>query len=364
MNKKIIAGAVLAIASGAAFAQSTITLYGVVDAGVTASKGIQTDAGKKSRIGLDSGLLSGSRIGFKGAEDLGSGTSAIFNVEAGFDASNGKQTADGLFGRRAVVGLTNASYGTLELGRQDSVLDDLISNFDASGNATAAGAGNIIKYDDRINNSITYTTADYAGFSAKANYGFGEKTGSASAGRFYGLSLNYTNGAFAASLAGGHSDYTNKNTVNGEQVVVGSVSDAAEAFGDASKRNIYLLGASYDFGAFKPFALLSYGKTTLLNADPAVKDKSATLGVAVPFGASTVMASAGYVNVKPQGGQSVNAQQYYVAYTYDLSKRTTLYAAYDFIKSGSKLKASSYADTFTTATGGNQVLGVGIRHKF
>lgn len=357
MNKKIIAGAILGIASGAAFAQSSVTIYGVVDAGLTATRGVTgTDSQKHSRVGLDSGLLSGSRIGFKGTEDLGNGTSAIFNLEGGFNVDNGASAQNStLFGRRAIVGLTNASYGTIELGRQSSVLDNVAGGFDVTGNSTAMGAGNIVKWDNRINNSVTYTTANYAGFSAKANYGFGESAGSASDGRFYGLSLNYANGPFAASLAGGHSDYTNKNAIaNGD--VTGSA-----VFANASKRDLYLLGASYDFSVVKAFGLLSYGKTTQI-ADPKLTDKAAVLGVSVPFGASTVMATAGYVNVKPNGEKSGNAQQYGIGYTYDFSKRTTFYATYDYVKNSDSLKDAGY--TFKTANSGNQLLGVGIRHKF
>lgn len=364
MNKKIIAGAILGIASGAAFAQSSVTIYGVVDAGLTATKGVAAaDGSKKSRVGLDSGLLSGSRIGFKGVEDLGGGTSAIFNIENGFNVDNGTQGQGALFGRRAVVGLTNASFGTIELGRQSSVLDNTMGAFTADGNSTAIGAGNLIKYDNRINNSITYTTANYAGFSAKGNYGFGEKTGSASAGRFYGLSLNYANGAFAAGLAGAHSDYTNKTTSGTTVTNNNTTSDVigSKVFANAAKRDIYLLGASYDFGVVKPFALLSYGDTTFVDASKA-KDKGASIGVAVPFGASTVLATATYINVKPNGQQSGNAQQYALGYTYDFSKRTTFYATYDYVKNSNELKNANVA--FTTANNGNQLLGVGIRHKF
>lgn len=366
MKKKIIVSAILGVISGAAFAQSSVTIYGTVDAGLTASRGIVGDNGQKqSRIGLDSGLLNSSRIGFKGNEDLGGGTSAIFNVEAGFNADDGQNTqgTNALFGRRAIVGLTNDDAGKIELGKQDSILDDTVGSFDAYGNANATAAGNIIRYDDRISNSITYTTPNYAGFTAKANYGFGEKAGSAADGRFYGLSLNYNNDAFAASLAAAHSDYTNTSTSGTTVTNNSSVYDTANFFGNASKRNLYLLGASYDFGVVKPYALLSYGKTNVTdNTYDTVKDKAAVLGVSVPFGASTFLASAGYVNVKPNGQSSGNAQQYTVGYTYDFSKRTAMYATYDYIRNSDSLTNKNIS--YTTVTGGNQVLGVGIRHSF
>lgn len=371
MNKKIIAGAVLTIASSAAFAQSSVTIYGLLDAAVTATRGVTGDDGQKhSRVGLDSGGMSSSRIGFKGTEDLGGGTSAIFNLEAGFNVDNGQNTQGSgqLFGRRAIVGLTNESYGTIELGRQDSVLDDTLSAFDASNGANLTSAGNLVPYDDRINNSVTYTTANYAGFTAKANYAFGENAGSGSNGRFYGISLNYANDAFAAGLAAAHSDYsgTNKST---SDVYGWNTIDATTGFGSAPvKRDLYVLGASYDFGVVKPYAMVTYGKTnydtiSATGTDAGkLKDKSAIIGVSVPFGASTVIASAGYTNVKPDGSQSGNAQQYYVAYTYSLSKRTTLYAAYDYLRNSDKLK--EYGLERTGLTGGTQALALGVIHKF
>lgn len=387
MKTKIIVGSVLAALSGAAFAQSSVTIYGVIDAGLTASKGVTaSDGSKKSRVGLDSSILSGSRLGFRGVEDLGGGTSAIFNIENGFNVDNGTQGQGALFGRRAIVGLTNNNVGTLELGRQSSVLDNTLGSFDATGNTSALGAANVIKYDNRLNNSVTYTTPTYAGFNAKANYGFGEKTGSASDGRFYGLALNYANGAFAATLAGGHSDYKNSTASIANNSISytssNSVADAASFFNTynsstqtgtvANKRDLYLLGASYDFNVVKTYALLSYGKTGVNNFQNAsttnvastgnYKDKAAVLGVSVPLGASTFYASAGYVNLKADGAKSGNAQQYALGYSYAFSKRTDLYVAYDYIKNSDELKAKK--QVYTTFNSGNQLLAVGVRHRF
>lgn len=386
MKTKIIAGTVLFAFGGAAFAQSTVTIYGLLDAGITASKGVVSNGQKHSRVGVDSSVLSGSRLGFRGTEDLGDGTKAFFNIENGFTVDNGQQSQGALFGRRAIVGLNNDSYGTVELGRQSSVLDNTIGAFDTTGNTSALGAGNIIKYDNRLNNSVTYITPSYAGFSAKANYGFGEKAGSASAGRFYGIALNYLNNAFAVSLAAAHSDYTNSTSAIASGKVSStssnSVADATSYFNSysattqtgqiANKRNLYLLGASYDFNVVKTYALLSYGKTDVSNfqngstsditSTGSVKDKAAVLGISVPLGASTVYASAGYVNVKPEGGRSGNAQQYALGYSYAFSKRTDLYVAYDYIKNSDSLKDSSR--TFSTFNSGNQILALGVRHRF
>lgn len=355
MNKKIIAGAILGIASGAAFAQSSVTIYGVVDAGLTYAKDYKATG--HSRVGLDSGLQSGSRIGFKGTEDLGNGTAALFQLEAGFGVDDGStKNGTGLFTRRAVVGVSDTTLGTVLVGRKSSNIDDLASNFDAFGNGTNAAVGNVTKYDNRMNNGIYYTTSTFAGFSAQAEYAFGENTSTAygsnnaSDGRHYGLSLNYANGPFAASLAGAHSDYKGATD---------SVADASSLFGySIAKRDQYALGASYDFAVVKPFALLSYAKNTQLTSANSLKDKSATVGVTAPFGASTVLASVGYVNVKENGSKANDATQYALGYTYNFSKRTNLYTAYTYVKADQSLKATA------TTLSGTQSFAVGIRHKF
>ena len=123
MKKNMIALAVTAAFAMPAFAQSSITLYGVIDEGINYT----SNAGDKSAYQLESGYAQGSRWGLKGSEDLGSGLKAIFDLENGFDVnSGGLQEGGRIFGRQAFVGLTSANYGTLTFGRQyDSVVDYL-----------------------------------------------------------------------------------------------------------------------------------------------------------------------------------------------------------------------------------------------
>ena len=157
MQKKMIALAVAGLVSGAAFAQTNVTVYGVVDVGYMYSK---SDNLKFS--GLESGGMSGSRIGFRGTEALGNGLNAVFQAEFGFatDSFNGVSPFTNL--RNSWVGLQHASYGTFTAGRQNSVAYDWVSKGFAS-DVTVVYPSNTIQNSfvqlntgDRVNNSIKY----------------------------------------------------------------------------------------------------------------------------------------------------------------------------------------------------------------
>ncbi|MGN4074153.1 porin, partial [Burkholderia gladioli] len=116
MKKSIAALAVTAAAASPALAQSSVTLYGVIDEGLNYTNNI---GGKGGAVELTSGYAQGSRWGLRGTEDLGGGLAAIFTLENGFDASSGKAQEGGrMFGRQAYVGLQDKRYGTVTLGRQ------------------------------------------------------------------------------------------------------------------------------------------------------------------------------------------------------------------------------------------------------
>lgn len=166
-------------ASQIAHAQSSVTLYGVIDAGVTYvsnQKGSGSNSGGKT-IGLQSGNVDTNRWGLRGVEDLGGGLSAIFNLENGFNVSNGKFNNGGdEFGRTAFVGLDSAQYGRITLGRQE----DSIETFVAPLSATSF-AGNLASHpfdsdnltnNVRLNNAVMFRSRDYAGFVVGGGYAF------------------------------------------------------------------------------------------------------------------------------------------------------------------------------------------------
>ncbi|WP_143281835.1 porin, partial [Caballeronia humi] len=150
----------------AAYGQSSVTLYGIIDAGFN----YQSNANGGRLFAMTSGVNQGSRFGLLGSEDLGGGLKAIFRLENGFDVTNGRLGQGGLmFGRQAYVGLSNP-YGTLTFGRQYDSLIDFGSQYSVSnqwGGYISAHPGDLdnFNYSFRSNNAVKFTSANYAGFS-------------------------------------------------------------------------------------------------------------------------------------------------------------------------------------------------------
>jgi predicted porin len=171
MQKKLIALAVAGLVSAPAFAQSNVTIYGVADAGL----GIG-DHGSNDFQGVISGVLSGSRIGFKGSEDLGNGMKAVFQLEQGFDIGNGAEhREDRTFSRQSWVGLSGA-FGTVGLGYQYA--PGYFANYDALNAALISpqstltnGLGMTITPNSpaRWDNSVTYT-GKFEALTVRGNY--------------------------------------------------------------------------------------------------------------------------------------------------------------------------------------------------
>ncbi|WP_414143793.1 porin, partial [Burkholderia territorii] len=163
----LVAGAV----SAPVFAQSSVTLYGIVDAGIT----YVNNSHGSAQVAAQSGVAQGSRWGLKGAEDLGSGMKLIFQLENGFNVFNGKLGQGGLeFGRQAYVGLTDNAWGTLTLGRQYDPIVDLVQPASMNGNwgALFSHANDIDNVDNgfRVNNAIKYVTPTFSGLSGEVMY--------------------------------------------------------------------------------------------------------------------------------------------------------------------------------------------------
>ena len=343
MKKSLIALAALA-AVGAASAQSSVTLYGVMDAGYTwaehtAKMGPNTT--KVTNTGFTSGNLSGSRWGLKGQEDLGNGLAAVFNVEAGFDGINGNFTTG--FNRRAVVGL-KGSFGQVLVGRDDTPLDNL-----ASGNYQAIDS---FSYDNwggfwfpagpalyTGNYSGIHYTGEFSGVSVRAFAGYDEYKeevngvlvpGSKVKGHGVGLGLGYASGAFSIDGAVQHFD--------------GVLSAKNTEFG---------VGASYDFG---PAKLMGHYLGNKVENWPTFQQFG--LGVTAPFGAATLGAQYAYNRGKTPfpvfGATKVSGHDFGVIANYALSKRTDLYARAMRSNSWKVLNAKDYSDSVT----------VGIRHRF
>ena len=345
MKKSLIALAALA-AVGAASAQSSVTLYGILDAGYTWTEHTGKIPGltvKTTETGFTSGNLSGSRWGMKGQEDLGNGLAAVFNVEAGFDSINGDFTTG--FNRRSVVGLKGA-FGQVVVGRDYTPIDDLASgkyqaidsfSYDNLGGYYLPGPD---LYTDRYN-GIHYT-GEFSGVSVKAFAGYDEtkveQTGlptTTTKGHGVGLGLGYASGAFSIDGAVQHF----------EQAI---------ALPGAGKNTEFGVGASYDFG---PAKLMGHYLGNKIENWPTFQQFG--LGVTAPFGAATLGAQYAYNRGKTTGGMgdhTITGHDFGVIANYALSKRTDLYAR--------AMRANAWKMSWGSYKSHSDSVTVGIRHRF
>jgi predicted porin len=357
MKKTVFALAMLsAFAGGAAAAESSVTIYGIVDAGVVhEDKGAAASDAKPggAKTSLNSGLQSGSRLGFKGSEDLGGGLSAIFTLENGFNVDDGTttqsitvpatktapaQTQSRLFGRQAWVGLSGG-FGALKLGRQNTPMRTAVESIDPFG---IGMAGSLDKYFNdngggfRMDNAVNYMTPALGGFFAQAAYGFGETAGDTSASRQVGFSTGYADGPINALVA-----YHN---INGDVATGGS-------------NRTTLVGATYDFKVAKVNFGYEWSKADNLAGVTTGDARDLMIGGSVPFGASAVIGS--YIRHKNQLASDGGYNHLAFGYTYSLSKRTNLYASL-----GRTSNDSASAKNVDLAGENYSVYMFGLRHKF
>ena len=360
MKIKLFAAAAAALVSAGAFAQSSVSLYGVADAGVEWVN--KAPGNGDSRVALQSGNMSGSRWGLRGTEDLGGGLKGIFNLESGFNIDDGRSAQDNrLFGRAAYVGL-QGQWGQLTLGRQTNLLYDFALQYDpmaiasrysiASQDAALAG---------RADNAVKYI-GTFGGLTASALYSTRsdgqEVAGNNKLGREWSAGLNYASGPFAI---GAVYDQSNGNTDNA--ALAGLVADI--------KTQRATVAGTYAFGPAKLYAGYRWLNTTHpLASESLLRSNMYWLGAgyqATP--ALTLTGTAYYQNFKTTGAG--NPWLFVVGGDYALSKRTDAYLNLAYAKNSSNaalpLGVNGIGDVFTSADGStNNQMGavVGIRHKF
>ncbi|CAG9274600.1 porin [Paraburkholderia unamae] len=184
--------------AGAANAQSTVTLYGLISVGIAWSP---NQSGHHTWQAL-SGQNQSPRWGLRGTEDLGGGNSAVFTLENGFNPYNGSASQSGrLFGRQAYVGLSSQRWGTLTAGRQyDAVVDYLGPNTAWSWLGSVGDSDNTFN-NIRIQNSLKYVTPNIKGFKATALYGFSNAPGGFSNNRAFSFGASYDFGGLNWNIA-------------------------------------------------------------------------------------------------------------------------------------------------------------------
>ena len=360
MKKSLIALAVLA-ASGAAMAQSSVTMFGVVDTGVSYVKG-SGDAGT-SNYGMHSGANSSSRLGFRGVEDLGGGLKAGFWLEGGIGTDVGDGSGAGApkgagfsFQRRSTVSLMG-NFGEVRLGRDEVAAYNKLagySPFSVIGVGAFRGWNTTTGDGIRQNNMIAYYTPNISGFNAGVNYAFGEQNNNSSASRYVGGYVGYNNGPLSVTLSADR-----KN--NADLGVSG--------FNAAPKLNTYGLGASYDFGVVKVsgIAMQAKEKGALVND----KQNSYALGLSAPVGGvGEVKAMYALYDLKNDSANNAGegkAHQLSLGYVHNLSKRTAVYGFYTYLKNkdGMNMKIGGTGLDYTSVAGkASNGVQVGVRHAF
>jgi predicted porin len=322
LTGSLVAGIALATAAGCAQAQSSITLFGTMDAGVT---WVSNEQGHSAAI-----LSTGNNIpnfwGLRGSEDLGGGTKAVFLLMDQYNLGTGAiiGNSSGLFARNAYVGLANDRWGSLTAGQQyDFMYDSLTAKgmetgslytgffnyrqgpfaaLGIPGNLTGSADFDRVAGTARVSNSIKYTSATYGGFSVGALYGFGGQPGDFSADSAISFGANYVNGAFGAGVAYVEQKYPTMN--NGH--------DGLRNWG---------AGVHYLFGSVYTNLLYTNTRNTLTGAAINVVQVGADWHLAPAW---SLGGDYQYMKGNAQLSDD-SAHQLAVALRYSLSKRTLVY---------------------------------------
>ncbi|RAR61184.1 putative porin [Paraburkholderia unamae] len=398
---KTVAASAAMLALSPAFAQSSVTLYGVVDTGigwVNNQTTLGSTSGGHSAVKMINGVWAGSRFGVKGSEDLGAGTKAIFTLESGINSATGaQQYTNAMFGRQSWVGLTNPAYGTLTFGRQYASYYQLLSPFSPTNSLTGfygAHPGDIDGFDTiyRANNTIQYLSPKFHGFSFGGSYSLGGVPGSFNAGSTWTVALQYLEGPVGVgvgfsrinnSTSGGGAfgaDSTTSN--NGAQAGVSALTNGYQS---AQAQQRFAVGASYRFNSawdvsatysnvqYIPGSGSKFTDTAIFNTGGLVLHWKPAVAWDLGAGYSYTRATKANGITNAAQYQQFNLSQYYA-----LSVRTGFYMleAYQHANGSTLGTAGAGQIIDATATLGdgfnstpsstrNQVaVGVGIVHRF
>ncbi|MDR8906165.1 Outer membrane porin protein [Burkholderia multivorans] len=374
MKKRVVVAMTAAglAAATAAHAQSSVTLYGIVDNGLAyqnnAAPSTGATSGGHSKVSMSTGVWAGSRFGLKGNEDLGGGTKAIFQLEAGVNTATGaSQWSGGIFTRQAWVGLTNAAYGTLTAGRQYTAYYTLLSPYSPTTWLTGAyGAhpGDIDSLDTsyRANNSLVYMSPKFYGFTVGGSYSFGGVPGSVNRGSTWSAAIQYLNGPAGIAVGyqrvnnstlGGGAWGDNSTVTSGGQPAVSAINNGYATAQSQQRLGVtagyqftpaWDVSVSYTNVQYIPGVGSSFRNTAIFNTAGAVLHWKAAAQWDFAAGYS-------YTAATKSNGISSSAKYHQVTLSqyYSLSKRTGLYAleAYQHA-SGNTLSKAGAIQSATT----------------
>lgn len=353
----LCAAALLPLAATPSFAQSSVTIYGIIDACAAL-----TDRGNTSVKVVNSGCQNGTRLGFRGQEDLGDGNSAYFQLEQGMNIDDGTLGQGGRsFGRKALLGLSSKTLGSIELGRDYapafyllSPTDPLLLGFGTVGSTMSTGASPVTV--GRNDNSINYLTPSFGPVTARLHYSLGEQVApAASRGR----------------------DTMGANVMWRDSKWTGGIAYAAHRNAtDADRDNATTAALMYDFGGFRVSGAVQAGKwegsrTVAAPSSPTSffsRDyRSYMVGGVASIGAAGRVAFS-LKRYDDRTALNYDVTQWTVLGSYAFSKRTDVYAGYSRLRNASG-SAYAIADGTTTYSGVDvgattSLLAFGIRHYF
>ncbi|MET0856358.1 MAG: porin [Telluria sp.] len=338
MKKIVITLAVLGAAAGAAQAQSSVTIYGALDAYLESGRN-----GQATVTRVQNGGAAPSRIGFRGVEDLGGGVKAIFSLETGINVDDGTAAQGGLlFGRQAFVGLSG-NFGTVTLGRQYTpfFMTNLLYTLGGG-----MGWGNAANYfleppSARANNALQYATPNMNGFVFKAMYALGENPapGAGKVGNVRAVSGQYDSGKLSVNVS-----HMNRTTT------------------DTNADKWTALGASYDFTVVKTALVYQVRRDDANLARNDYFDLSAT----IPMGGGALLLDIG--GLQNKATNDADARTASIRYDYFLSKRTTVYGGFSTVRNEAKARygvtGAGGAPMVALAGADPRALAIGVRHFF
>ena len=398
MKKTSVALLALGAFAGAAQAQSSVTLYGIVDAGILINNNVK---------GLHEYAMSqatSSRWGLKGTEDLGGGLSAVFDLENGFTTATGALGQGGLeFGRKAFVGVSSKQFGTVTAGRQYSVSNDYTANFASGADWAASGLGygthasdvDNVDTSNRIQNALKYESPNWNGLQVGALYSLGGVAGNFSQNSIWDASVAYTNGPI--NLGVGYtfvkdpyySYFGNQGNSSSPTSSATGANDNMNnkifgGYASAGSQQIIVAGGSYAIGPATIGVVYSNTQFQNLGSVDAVGAISAPKydGGTATFNSGEInlkyqlnpalLLAAAYIYTHNSGADNLGSakyNQFNLGAIYSVSKRTSFYAI-GFYETASGIDSTgkqAVADLDGSAySGDNHQLAaiVGITHKF
>jgi predicted porin len=317
-----------------------VTIYGAIGLDVVSASKVYNGTTTKSVVKIEDNAIVNSRIGIKGAEDLGGGLKAVFDLESSIKPDTGSGGGGTFWNRGAYVGLAGG-FGSIKFGHQWNVADDYMGNYFVFGYYAPFLMGGFFALSDYYDNAIKYNSPNVGGFEGGLYYTAGEKAGQQSAGQKVQAAGTFGTGPFSIGLA----LFSEKNPLGG------------------TKGNSMAAGGlSYDFSVLK--ARLGLASAEVNYAAP-FKAKLIDVGVDVPIGAAAAL-SVDYVK------KDVNDSADGTAYTrvrgsYALSKRTALNANLIFLRNAGAANFAFITEGlgFAGAPGQKQTLvTAGITHSF